>query len=239
MSQLVKIERQMCDRHEFQLAVKLENQKIFPFYVFTNFNTSKIVASMENEWEGCNYVEIEGIEKTAFHVRDSVLSCDYCREKQETNLAGYYTMYIVFESPTDIRVCCNVHHCRKGNYCYTFNEQSYGFRNKVEIKSLIESPEHYAVFHYFFNHSYAYWLNNFINTGITWNDIKNEINPSQGGSCWNGNFLNWDLKHLEGEVEGHKFKLTKGAIVDRINDILKLNQVKQVKQFIQLEMEFA
>lgn len=212
------IEQQICNSLEYYEAVKPENQKLFPFYLHTNFNSNR------------DYPAV---------VYERNLVCSYCNQEIESGHGGYYTAHIVFETPTDIRLCCNVYHCRPNPKPYTYHEQSYGYPNPIIFpEKYTNSLRHLVVVRCFLSSAKMYALNKYLKTCITWHEFDDITgrNTYAGGShvypdgaeaikCdWR-----WDGNHLT-TMFGEKIKLTKTEIVNVVNEILEANRPIQVQQ---------
>lgn len=210
------IEQQICDRWEYDKACKPENQKLFPFFVFTNFNTNR------------NYPAVY-----------APLNCNYCGECLSDTKGGYYTAHIVFESANDVRLCCDSRHCRKGKV-YKYAEQIHGYSNPVGFPAKFNtSLPHLVVARCFFSPTQWYALNRYVKTGITWEQLNSLSQPSshQGGShvypenrepieCrWQ-----WNGSHLTAETDTGNLKLNKSDIIRLVNEILAENNPAQKQQ---------
>lgn len=85
-------------------ALKPENQKIFPFYVFQNFE-----------------------DYGKFHFK-----CEGCGEPLSECGNGYYTTaYIVFKSKCDLTLVCSKK-CY-GERIYDYHEQKYGYPEPIRV----------------------------------------------------------------------------------------------------------
>jgi len=210
-----QIEQQICQSFEYDLAVKPENQKIYPFYVFTNFNTNR-----------------------QYPVCYEPLCCSYCGISLNDSY-GYYTAYIIFENSTVIRICCNAYHCKgRGNsHIYDFAEQKYGFTTPITFSPKFnESLEHLVVARCFLgSRSMWYALNKYVQNGITWAELNSLSNCSKscGGShvySQSGSFLvwwQWNGTHLTTSSGSPLINLTKTGIIKIINEILAENRPQQ------------
>lgn len=212
------IEAQMCQSWEYDLAIKPENQKHFPFYCHTNFNTSQILEGGKIK-------------------KHNPFTCDYCGEVFDTNFAGYYCAFFIWESAFDLRICCNVFHCRKGKLPLTYSQQATGYSLPVELGRYAESPDHSIVMSVFFSpgSSNVYDLNRFIGKGITVQELTEHYisSSTSGGNRPNGNFYDWWNGHLEwgNKIKKQSKRLSKSDIVRLLNDILL-----QKKRVFQLEL---
>lgn len=208
------IEDQVSRRSEFDEAVKPENQKLFPFFVFTNFDTNK------------NYPKV-----------CEPLHCSYCNEPLKDGY-GYYTAFIVFESKDDVRVCCSLRECRPQPKPYDYQQQIHGYPNPIVlIDEFQDSIKHLVVARCFIGSSTSYALNRYLKTGITWEQLKavSYLSSYQGGSHVYGKFgaiycsWTWNGTYLT-TSEGEIIKLSKSQIVDIVNEILEANRVDAHKQ---------
>lgn len=220
---LEAIDQQIAVRWEFDEAVKPENQKLFPFSIFSNFNANRNYPDKIYEPLHCSYC------------KDPLLSSE--------GYGSYYTAYIVFESKDDVRVCCSLRQCRPQPKPYEYSEQIHGYPNPIILPDeLQKSIKHLAVARCFFRSSHFYALNRYLKTGITWKQIEALTSPSshQGGSdilskfgwigCgweWNGTHLTTDGVTTDG---GEIIKLTKSQIVDIVNEILEANRTEVHQQ---------
>lgn len=211
------IEQQICNSLEYYEAVKPKNQKLFPFFVFTNFNRSH------------NYPI----------VCERNLVCSYCKQELSSGYGGYYTAYIVFESATDIRLCCNVYHCRPNPQPYTYHEQIYGYPNPIIFpKKYTNSLQHLLVVRCFLSSAKMYALNKYLKTGITWYEFYELTgrNTFAGGShvYRNGVVIScdwrWNGSHLTAETATGNLKLNKSDIIRLVNEILAENNPAQKQQ---------
>jgi len=210
------IEQQICARWEYDEACKPKNQKLFPFYLFTNFSASR-----------------------QYPVCYEPLKCTYCGESLSDTKGGYYTAFIVFESASDIRICCNLH-C-KGGHLYEYKEQIHGYTKALAMPEKYKNSLSHLVVARCFLSAPGKWyqLNKYLHIGFnTWQEFIKFSNAKDwcGGShiypdngepirCW----WRWDCRHLTTQV-GEKIKLTKTEIVNVVNEILEANRTIQVQQ---------
>lgn len=196
---LKEIDQQICSRWDFDEAVKPENQKLFPFYVFTNFDASR------------NYPQ---------NVYEP-LKCSYCNEPLSEGY-GYYTAFIVFESKDDVRMCCSLRGCRPQPKPYDYHHQIHGYPNPIVLNDEFQdSIRHLVVASCFIGSSTSYALNKFLKTGITWEQLKavSYLSSYKGGSHVFGKFgeilcfWNWNGTYLTTR-EGERIKLSKSQIND-------------------------
>ena len=192
----------------FPEVLKRENQKIYPFYYLTNF----------------------------FMTVDQSCICDYCKDSFGTNMAGYFTAYVVWESAEDIRLCCNVYHCRKG-HILDYHKQIYGYKTPVELGRYSDSIKHILIHSVLLHGSYAYQANKYIKNGITHQQLDKEFPLGTGGFSQRGKIKGW-VEYKPGRIilSDNDWKpqitLTKSDIVRLFNEILKENHTyKQLTLF--------
>ncbi len=162
-------------REEFEW-LKPENQRIFPFYHFTNFR-----------------------------VQHMPYKCDGCREKFEGN-GEYDTAYFVMDGPKEVKIYCSLKHCAKRTErIYTYQEQIYGYVNPVELpKQFKDSIPHQLVFGCLAN-SDKFKINAFVPHGLkSIEECKKEFqgfNSLGGGGSMKGGWhshkgmkLSWGKK---------------------------------------------
>ena len=199
----------MCDRSEFNLARKPQNQKLFPFSIHTNFSASR------------NYPQVL-----------EPLKCGYCGEALCNDL-GYYTAYIIFNSATDVKTCCYSCKRLKSPAKYTYDEQLYGYEQPLKMPEQFSgSLKHLVVSRCFLGAGSSWYaLNKYAATGINWEQLYElaYISTYCGGSHVyppNGEAIachwEWNDKHLA-TYEGEPVKLTKTDIVKIVNEIIAAN----------------
>ena len=192
---------------EYEEARKPENQKLFPFYIFTNFHVKS--------FDGETYPD---------------LICDYCGENiSEDNNGSYYTSYVVFESADVVKAICNVRHCeKKPKNLMEYRDQIYGFREPVTLPEKFKSIKEYeAVFEMCLRHSNGYWARQFPN-GITIDEYKENIRTELHGFGCSEYSIEHDFKGIRYWGSDRigtkpKFTLNDKKIVQIINSIIKAN----------------
>lgn len=219
----LQIEKLICGTELYQLASNPENQKLFPFYVYTNFNS----AGSFGRWE-----PNEGIQEK------DVLHCAYCGEEIEPgNSAGYFCAYIIFEKPGVVKPCCSIH-CRfKEKVIYDYGEQIYGNSDPIRLtKEQSKDIRFKVIYNHLFYNSQRYMLASF--EKITDRFLR-EKNIWTGDHCSGGagkeGHHRIDCKYVSfSKTIGGKpvFKLTRAQVVKLINEVLAENyRGKQLQLF--------
>lgn len=210
-------------------AEDTKNQKIFPFYIFTNFHVHQPDENNPGYW-----LDVDK------------LCCDYCGDIiAEPNNGSYYTSYVVFESAGIFKALCSVRRCKnKPGNLLTFHQQKYGFRFPVEFPASLEgSLEHETLFWWFFDksHSNAYWLRQFPQ-GIKMRNYEEKLKCAYTGASYICNVKGEEVKgfRIEQTVYGIKIlrddrtvvtKLSPVRIVEIINEIISASNNKQLSLF--------
>lgn len=201
-----EIEQQICSRWEYDEASKPQNQKLFPFSIHTNFSASR------------NYPQVY-----------EPLKCGYCGEAL-CNDYGYYTAYIIFNSPEDVKICC--YKCEAAKY--TFTEQLHGYEQPLKMPEQFSgSLKHLVVARCFLgSRSIWYALNKYVATGVTWEQFYelccsptfsggSHVYPQNGAPIlchweWRGNRLTTEY--------GKGLSISKKEITDIVNQIIAANR---------------
>jgi len=218
------IEIAMDDRRGYEEAKKAENQKLFPFYVFTNFKV--------NSDQG---------------IKHPKLRCDYCGKNISKRSNGsYYMSDVVFEDATTIRAICSLHCKHVPDNLMEFGDQKYGFREPVTLPDIFsESLKYRVVFKACLNSTahLVFWIRQYPN-GIDMKLYKEYIQPIHQGATFAEGFYEHDSKGItyyiyvkNGKVKeieyftGNQlweesdridvFKLKPGEILHILNNIIK------------------
>lgn len=170
------IELAMDDRREFEEAKRAENQKLFPFYVFTNFRVNSV----------------QGI-------KNPILRCDYCgRNLSKSGNGSYFTSFVVFEDPATIRALCSLRCKHIPDNLMEFGDQKYGFREPVTLPELYSESVKYKLVYRACLKSTAnmdFWARQYPN-GIDMELFKERVQPIYQGASFGEGSYDFDRKGI-------------------------------------------
>jgi hypothetical protein len=185
----------------------LEDRKLFPFHIFTNFHGS---------------VSRGGLKTPVRSKYIPPLTCGHCSEPlNDWGNGSYYTAYIVFDSATEFYACCP--QCKPKD-SLDFHCQIYGHKHPMTIGIYESSQKHRAVMRAGFSHSKLFKAWDY--KSATAEQLRDELGMDrQGGASFDGGFL--DYNHLRIRISDSKYdrlyEIKPAETVALVNDIIKWN----------------